>query len=376
MTIASNLNKHIYEGNGATTQWPFAFRLLNADHLQVWIVDSTGTETQLTTGYNILPAGGVYPCDSGEVEYPAQESPQLPVLPDGSKIVLLRVLDLTQGTSYPNSGGLYPKTIENDFDKITMVVQQIDEKVARCVKMPIDTPLDATPDAGSILEGAIVARAAAEEAATAAAESEENAATSAATAATLNQTTQTSITALQNQVNSIQIAQGAGMLGFSTKAAMDADLAHAANTPAFVTNDTTATNNGFYIKNGASGSGSWTKSTFVVTSDARTRLGERAAIICAGGIPDIVYTSTDRYIAFKSNTIVYSGKNKYTLSSATNVTLDTTKQNHYIFMDITTGVFTVVTAIANLSTLTENNVYVATLYFSATTTLKLSLIHI
>lgn len=47
----------------------------------------------------------------------------------------------------------------------------------------------------------------------------------------------------------------------ATKAALDADLAHAADTIAIVYNDATAANNGYYVKSGGSGAGSWTKST-------------------------------------------------------------------------------------------------------------------
>lgn len=46
-------------------------------------------------------------------------------------------------------------------------------------------------------------------------------------------------------------------LGYATKAALDADLLHSANTLAMVYADSTAANNGVYVKIGASGSGSW-----------------------------------------------------------------------------------------------------------------------
>lgn len=51
---------------------------------------------------------------------------------------------------------------------------------------------------------------------------------------------------------------GGDLLIFETKAALDADLAHAANTAALVIGDT-LTNDGLYKKSGASGAGSWSK---------------------------------------------------------------------------------------------------------------------
>lgn len=53
-----------------------------------------------------------------------------------------------------------------------------------------------------------------------------------------------------------------GVVGKATKALLDADLAHPADTVGYVTNDTTAANNGLYRKTGASGAGSWVASSF------------------------------------------------------------------------------------------------------------------
>ena len=48
-------------------------------------------------------------------------------------------------------------------------------------------------------------------------------------------------------------------LGYATKAALDADLLHSANTLAMVYANSTAANNGIYVKSGVSGSGSWSR---------------------------------------------------------------------------------------------------------------------
>lgn len=64
---------------------------------------------------------------------------------------------------------------------------------------------------------------------------------------------------ITKEINTIAAAQSGGTVGFLTKAAMDADLSHAENTIALVTNDPDNANNGNYIKLGASGEGSWQK---------------------------------------------------------------------------------------------------------------------
>lgn|GEM_PF-5279083 len=59
--------------------------------------------------------------------------------------------------------------------------------------------------------------------------------------------------------NAINAGLSNGGLIYDTKANMDADLAHDANASAWVIADGTVANNGIYRKNGASGSGSWTR---------------------------------------------------------------------------------------------------------------------
>lgn len=72
-------------------------------------------------------------------------------------------------------------------------------------------------------------------------------------------------------VNDLEILPGTVIdadLSYDTKAALNADLAHDANTGAKVMADTTAANNGYYMKVGASGAGSWTKIADIQILDA------------------------------------------------------------------------------------------------------------
>lgn len=118
---------------------------------------------------------------------------------------------------------------------------------------------------------ALAAKSAAETAATNAANSATQA-LSASQTSTANATTSTNAantatmaaTQAASSANAANLAaQNIGGLAFPTVAAMNADLAHAANTICLVTNDTTSSNNGQYIKLGASGTGSWQKSSYI-----------------------------------------------------------------------------------------------------------------
>lgn len=79
-----------------------------------------------------------------------------------------------------------------------------------------------------------------------------------------------------------------GGLIYSSKAALDADLARGANSMAWVMGDATVGNNGIYRKIGASGTGSWTRVSdlpfsFIIASDAGA--GTANAIQATTSIP-------------------------------------------------------------------------------------------
>lgn len=79
-----------------------------------------------------------------------------------------------------------------------------------------------------------------------------------------------------------------GGLIYSSKALLDADLAHAANSMAWVIGDATTANNGVYGKVGGSGTGSWTRRSdlpfsFIIATDAGA--GTANAIQATTNIP-------------------------------------------------------------------------------------------
>ncbi|WP_337267103.1 hypothetical protein [Oryzifoliimicrobium ureilyticus] len=63
---------------------------------------------------------------------------------------------------------------------------------------------------------------------------------------------------VENVIASFLASQSGGLI-FSSRAALFADLAHPANSSAWVIGDANIAYNGVYMKNGASGSGSWTR---------------------------------------------------------------------------------------------------------------------
>ena len=115
-----------------------------------------------------------------------------------------------------------------------------------------------------------------------------------------------------------------GGLIYSTKAAMDADLAHGANSMAWVIGDATVGNNGIYRKNGASGTGSWTRVadlpfSFIIASDVGA--GTPNAIQATTSIPvsgsALVWTNVFEANTASPVTISFNGGSALTMKTNT-----------------------------------------------------------
>lgn len=134
MAISNTDSKVVYNGNGATTVFPFTFALLDVAHMKVILTDDKKVEQVLTSDYlvDITNKTVTYPGWVSGQEPPVANRP--PVLPLGWKITLLRSVPATQETDL---GDRWPfKEIEAMVDKLTMVVQQLSEVSGRALVAP------------------------------------------------------------------------------------------------------------------------------------------------------------------------------------------------------------------------------------------------
>lgn len=145
MTVSSATSKTIGAGNGATTNWPFVWKVLSASDLEVTYTDASGVETLLTTAdyaVSLNPNQNTSP--GGSIVYPLAGS----AIVTGTKLTVRRVLQLTQLTDLKNQGGYYPEVVEIALDRRTMVEQQINELLGRALVAPVsDTAPTALPTA-------------------------------------------------------------------------------------------------------------------------------------------------------------------------------------------------------------------------------------
>ena len=171
MTLESTTSKAVYTGNGATTEFPFSFKVWEKDQILVSITDARGY-VQETGEYSVtLSAGG------GTVSYLHAGAP----LPSGWKLAITRDMPFTQEDDYITGTRFDPEVIETALDKATAERQQLREQVQRAVILPPtsdETPEDMAQELLRARDEAVQSSGAARNSEQAAADSEQAAADS------------------------------------------------------------------------------------------------------------------------------------------------------------------------------------------------------
>ena len=133
--------EHFYTGNGSTTTYAYTFPYYKTSDIKVTWDDVLKTES---THYNVTGTNIVF--TSGNI--PA----------NGETVVLRRVTPQTQGMDLIENDPLPAETLENAFDKVTSIVQELQEQLDRSIKVSktatITTPEitdDASARAGKLL---------------------------------------------------------------------------------------------------------------------------------------------------------------------------------------------------------------------------------
>lgn len=143
--LSTTTNTAEYIGNGVATNFNLPARVEQASHLSVQLYEIlTGvTVPVLPSEYTVTGYG----LDTGvDVTYPLIGAP----LAATHKLILDRVLPIQQNTSFGTHSGWSAEQIEEQFDYITMVLQQLQTNVDRNIY---------GPDAGAIASAAIAAAA-------------------------------------------------------------------------------------------------------------------------------------------------------------------------------------------------------------------------
>lgn len=183
MTISSETRKAgPYTGNGATTTFPFSFKVFTTSDVLVVRTNLSSVESTLTLGTDYTVT-----LNSNQNSNPGGTVTLTSALTTDFLLTLTSQVGYLQPTDLTNQGGFYPTVINDSLDRLTILTQQLDEQVGRAVKTDISSSVTADQLLDSIVADVAAAALSADQAATqatAAAGSASAASTSASAAST------------------------------------------------------------------------------------------------------------------------------------------------------------------------------------------------
>lgn len=147
MTISNEVDKVSYTGTGANTALSTTFPFFDDTDLVVTKrITATGVETVLTPTTHYTVSGGdgstgtVTPVD-GATDFPTTVT-----------WTISRDIPKTQAADYVDGGDFDAESHETALDRLTLLVQDLAEKVARCVRFPITDSSSLSAELASSLD--------------------------------------------------------------------------------------------------------------------------------------------------------------------------------------------------------------------------------
>lgn len=136
MTVSNSSNKATYLGNGIVKEFTIPFKFFKNSEIEVYFRSEAIVQKKLVENidYTVSGAG-----DENGGSVTLNETPQT-----GDKIVILRIIAMTQEIDYQENEIFPAETQERALDKLTMLIQQLDEKTSRAVILPVTG--DGTPE--------------------------------------------------------------------------------------------------------------------------------------------------------------------------------------------------------------------------------------
>lgn len=177
MTIASTTSKVSYNGSGSVGPYSIPYKFTSNADIVATHVSTTGAETTLalTTDYTLTgagnPSGGTLTLVSA--------------LTTGQKLVIKRSPSIVQETDYVENAAFPAAAHEDALDKLTMICQDLDERIERAVLVDISSSTSPEDLLDEIAADVASAEASATTATTKAGEASASAASAAVSAAAL-----------------------------------------------------------------------------------------------------------------------------------------------------------------------------------------------
>lgn len=136
MAVSSEIRKTgIYIGDGATSRYPFKYKVLSVEYISVVVSDGSGEDKELAHGRDYEAAVA----RNQDIEPGGYIDLKKP-LPRGHRLVIVSNQDYLQPTVLTNHGGFYPTVLNAALDRLTIQIQQLRENVERSLKVGVITP--------------------------------------------------------------------------------------------------------------------------------------------------------------------------------------------------------------------------------------------
>lgn len=126
MTVYNELNKIAYIGDTAQTLYPIPFEYISTEDIKVSIYTSGNefVEDWMYSTQYVIEDNNIKILSGYEID-------------NTKKLLILRKVDLVQDNKYREGGDFPAKSTETSFDKLTMITQQLQETLDRCVKVEV-----------------------------------------------------------------------------------------------------------------------------------------------------------------------------------------------------------------------------------------------
>lgn len=171
MTVTVTTTRNSFAGNGNQGPHSISFIILDATHIEVyWEKGSSGFGTPITGGgftagasgylqkdihYTVQNAGTSSNATITYIESGFTVDSTVTYPSSADTLVVTRNVPLTQTSDYTNNSTIDAETIENSFDKLTQISQQLDDNRGHSLKFASSlegtTGFNTTPDTASTI---------------------------------------------------------------------------------------------------------------------------------------------------------------------------------------------------------------------------------
>jgi hypothetical protein len=141
VTVAQQTPYSRYAGNGVTTVFPYTFKILDEEDLTVYV---DGEIQTLNVNYSV---SGVGDAGGGEITF-LTGAPASPL-----SVSIIRLMVVERSTDYQLQGDFNSNTVNPDFDRPVMLLQDVHTQLNRSIRLPVDE-VDTIPTLPSITERA------------------------------------------------------------------------------------------------------------------------------------------------------------------------------------------------------------------------------